>query len=192
MAVSASLKARLHTLYLEGTAPYAELVALSGLDRFQFQRLVKDEGWGPRPKPAAAKAETEARAETKAAPAKSKKKKASGGAAKAATSPKRQVAKSVTTKIALLQKIYETLWNELEKLHGQIGSKSQDRERASRALSQLVTTMEKAVTMQSAIKRDANKEKKPKDREALAHADDMRRKIADRLERLHRERMAQK
>ena len=53
MALSAALKARLERLYREGEAPYADLVTLSGLDRFAFQKLVRDEGWGARAKSAA-------------------------------------------------------------------------------------------------------------------------------------------
>ena len=91
-----------------------------------------------------------------------------------------------------MQKFYDTIWRELEKLDKQDGTKSQDRERASRAVSQLATSMEKAVSMHKAIERDKTREEKPKDREALAHAEDMRRKIAERLERLHSQRLAAK
>lgn len=186
MALSAALKARLERLYREGTVPYADLVKASKLARFEFQRLVEAERWGPRPKPAKAaqKQETERRVtgHAEGAPAPAADTKAGTG--------KRTKAASV--EIPLLQKIYQTIWGELEKLDQQSGSKSQDRERASRALSQLVTSMEKAVSMQKAIERDKTREAKPKDREALANADDLRRKIAERLERLHSQRLAAK
>ena len=49
---------------------------------------------------------------------------------------------------ALVQRVYNTIDGELEKLEKQKGLTSQDRERASRALSQMVNALEKAVEMQ--------------------------------------------
>jgi protein subunit release factor B len=89
---------------------------------------------------------------------------------------------------ALVQRVYNTIDGELTKLEKQKGLTSQDRERASRALSQMVNALEKAVEMQ----RDMTKRKATggdaKSKEALAHAEDLRREIAERLERLNRKR----
>ena len=89
---------------------------------------------------------------------------------------------------ALVQRVYNTIDGELTKLERQKGATSQDRERASRALSQMVNALEKAVEMQ----RDMTKRKTTggdaKSKEALAHAEDLRREIAERLERLNRKR----
>jgi hypothetical protein len=89
---------------------------------------------------------------------------------------------------ALVQRVYNTIDGELTKLEKQKGLTSQDRERASRALSQMVNALEKAVEMQ----RDMTKRKPTggdaKSKEALAHAEDLRREIAERLERLNRKR----
>lgn len=182
MALSAALKARLERQYRDGEVPYADLVKSSGLTRFEFQALVKQEGWGPRPKPGGSVTSGEETAET-AEPLAEKPK---------AASTRQKKATNLTIEIDLVQKIYRTLWSELKKLDKQEGSKSQDRERASRALSQLVTSMEKAVSMQKAIERNKTGDEKPKDREALANAEDLRRKIAERLERLHSQRLAAK
>jgi hypothetical protein len=88
----------------------------------------------------------------------------------------------------LVQRVYNTIDGELTKLEKQKGLTSQDRERASRALSQMVNALEKAVEMQ----RDMTKRKPTggdaKSKEALAHAEDLRREIAERLERLNRKR----
>lgn len=190
MALSAALKARLERLYCEGTVPYADLVKLSRLNRFGFQKLVEQEGWGARPK---ASSQPRKVAGGKSASADAPPGTAEDGADGAAAQPKADKRKKAPgLEISLVQKIYSTIWSELAKLDQQSGSKSQDRERASRALSQLVSSMEKAVSMQKAIERDKTREAKPKDREALANADDLRRKIAERLERLHSQRLAAK
>jgi hypothetical protein len=93
---------------------------------------------------------------------------------------------------ALVQRVYNTIDGELTKLEKHKGLTSQDRERASRALSQMVNALEKAVEMQ----RDMTKRKPTggdaKSKEALAHAEDLRREIAERLERLNRKRAAQR
>ena len=86
--------------------------------------------------------------------------------------------------IALVQRVYNTINLELTKLEEQIGTSSQDRERASRALSQMVNSLEKAVDMQRDIVKDKSRGSGVKDKEALAHAEDLRRQIADRLEKL--------
>jgi hypothetical protein len=90
----------------------------------------------------------------------------------------------------LVQHVYDAIDGELTKLEKQEGLKSQDRERASRALSQMVSSLEKAVDMQRKMTKDKKKGASPKDLEALRHADDMRKEIAERLERMRRGRHA--
>jgi hypothetical protein len=92
----------------------------------------------------------------------------------------------------LVQRVYNTIDGELSKLEAQKGASSQDRERASRALSQMVSSLEKAVEMQREIAKDVTKGGNAKDTEALRHAEDLRQKIADRLERLRLERSVEK
>ncbi|MGL4397678.1 MAG: hypothetical protein ACRCS9_14145 [Hyphomicrobium sp.] len=93
---------------------------------------------------------------------------------------------------ALVQRIYNTIDSELAKLELQKGVSSQDRERASRALAQMVASLEKAVDMQRAIAKDKSGRQRPSDKEALKHAESLRQQIADRLERLHGQRLAGK
>jgi hypothetical protein len=88
----------------------------------------------------------------------------------------------------LVQRVYKTIDLELTKLEKQKGASSQDRERASRALSQMVNSLEKAVDMQRELLRQSPTRSPAKDKEALRHAEDLRREIADRLERLNRKR----
>ncbi len=87
----------------------------------------------------------------------------------------------------LVQRIYDTIDGELTKLEEQAGTSSQDRERASRALAQMVNSLEKAVDMQRDIAK-SGKRASSKDKEALAHAEQLREEIAQRLERLNRKR----
>lgn len=89
---------------------------------------------------------------------------------------------------SLVQKVLRTINGELTKLDEHTGNSSQDRERASRALSQMVTSLEKAVGMQRQIERDKGSPNGAKDKEVLRHAEDLRRQIAERLERLNRQR----
>jgi hypothetical protein len=89
---------------------------------------------------------------------------------------------------ALVQRVYNTIDGELEKLEKQKGLTSQDRERASRALSQMVNALEKAVEMQREMTKRKATGGDAKSKEALAHAEDLRREIAERLERLNRKR----
>ncbi len=91
---------------------------------------------------------------------------------------------------ALVQRVYNTIDSELSKLEQQKGLTSQDRERASRALSQMVNALEKAVEMQRDIMKSKPAGSDARNKEALAHAEDLRREIADRLERLNRKRPA--
>jgi hypothetical protein len=113
-------------------------------------------------------------------------------AAKAATK-----AEAATTRVrakpgALVQRVYNTIDGELTKLEKQKGLTSQDRERASRALSQMVNALEKAVEMQREMTKRKSTGGDAKSKEALAHAEDLRREIAERLERLNRKRAPQR
>jgi hypothetical protein len=106
------------------------------------------------------------------------------------SSPKKPAAKKVTLKpIELVRRVYNTIDGELTKLEEQAGSTSQDRERASRALSQMVNSLEKAVEMQREITKDTTKGSGKKNKEELAHAEDLRRAIAERIERLQSKRL---
>ncbi|CCB65617.1 MULTISPECIES: hypothetical protein [unclassified Hyphomicrobium] len=97
--------------------------------------------------------------------------------------------KAGPTKRSLVQRVYNTIDGELTKLEKQKGLTSQDRERASRALSQMVNALEKAVEMQREMtKRKTTGAGGARTKEALAHAEDLRREIAERLERLNRKR----
>jgi hypothetical protein len=91
-----------------------------------------------------------------------------------------------------VQRVYNTIDGELTKLEKQKGLTSQDRERASRALSQMVNALEKAVEMQRDMTKTKSSGGDAKHKEALAHAEDLRREIADRLERLNRKRSPQR
>ena len=92
----------------------------------------------------------------------------------------------------LVQRVYNTIDGELTKLEKQKGLTSQDRERASRALSQMVNALEKAVEMQRVMTKRKPTGGDAKSKEALAHAEDLRREIAERLERLNRKRPPQR
>ncbi len=92
--------------------------------------------------------------------------------------------------ISLVLKVLRTIDGELMKLEQHTGKSSQDRERASRALSQMVTSLEKTVDMQRQIARDKNASSGTRDKEAMRTADDMRRRIAERVERLARDHRA--
>ena len=103
--------------------------------------------------------------------------------------PKTKSARKTAPKpIALLRHVCSTIEGELTKLDQQSGDTSQDRERASRALSQMVNSLEKTINMQSGITNDTTKGSSKKQEEELAHADDLRRQIAERIERLQQKR----
>ena len=61
----------------------------------------------------------------------------------------------------LVKRVYATIDTELTKLEQQKGASSQDRERASRALSQMVTSLEKAVEMQREITKEQGRKPRP-------------------------------
>ena len=119
---------------------------------------------------------------------------AAGSAERSSQSPTKSLAVSTTasrsapTKRSLVQRVYNTIDGELTKLEKQKGLTSQDRERASRALSQMVNALEKAVEMQREMTKRKTTGGDAKSKEALAHAEDLRREIAERLERLNRKR----
>ena len=119
---------------------------------------------------------------------------AAAAAVKSVTARVRKTTASGTTASvkpsALVQRVYKAIAGELGKLEQQTGLKSQDRERASRALAQMVNALEKAVDMQRAIIKSTAKGGNAKNKEALAHAEDLRREIAERLARLNRKRPA--
>jgi hypothetical protein len=144
------------------------------------------------PKTAKAKKHTKA---VKAAP-KTRTEKSKSKAAKDKTAAPVETgaeAKPATLRpILLVRRVYNTIDGELTKLENQTGASSQDRERASRALSQMVSSLEKAIDMQREMTKTAAKGSGTKDKEALAHAEDLRRTVAERIERLHRERLAGK
>lgn len=95
-----------------------------------------------------------------------------------------ETAKGSQTPRALVLKIYKTIDGELTKLEKQKGSTSQDRERASRALSQITSSLERAAEMQRELAKASSRGAKKSETEALRHAEDMRRQIAERIERL--------
>ena len=104
----------------------------------------------------------------------------------------RNASRRAPTKRSLVQRVYNTIDGELTKLEEQKGLTSQDRERASRALSQMVNALEKAVEMQREMTKRKATGGDAKSKEALAHAEDLRREIAERLERLNRKRTSQR
>ncbi|WP_339084324.1 hypothetical protein [Hyphomicrobium sp. ghe19] len=134
------------------------------------------------------------RAASKGASASKTKAVASDVAAKPARSgPARKTATPTRAKPnALVQRVYNTIDGELTKLEKQKGLTSQDRERASRALSQMVNALEKAVEMQRVMTKRKPTGGDAKSKEALAHAENLRREIAERLERLNHKRSSQR
>lgn len=111
----------------------------------------------------------------------------SAATAKASATAKTKAAVKRTAAVqprSLVQRVYRAIETELAKLEQQKGASSQDRERASRALSQMVNSLEKAIDMQRDIVKSTAPRAKAKDTEALRHAEDLRRQIAERLERL--------
>lgn len=179
--------------------PIAQIADQYGLTRGQLSQAAKQRGWPTRtqirssrglsgtPKAVAKRSP----AKTAAAPRKTSKA-AAGEAGQVASLAKtaKPRPKSVNAK-TLVNRIYSTIDKELSKLEQHDGESSQDRERASRALSQMVNSLEKAVDMQREItKAQGRAQASGKHKEALKHAEELRREIADRLERLQRKRTA--
>lgn len=183
----------------DAAVPVAQIADKHGLTAAQIKAAARAHGWptraqiksarasggsgrpaGKRPSktPAAKRKTVKAKQDAEAGP--------DGGPAETA----KPRAKSVNAK-TLVTRIYTTIDKELSKLEQHDGESSQDRERASRALSQMVTSLEKAVDMQREItKTQGRAQASGKDKEALKHAEELRREIADRLERLERKRQS--
>lgn len=166
--------------YADTSSSLDDIAARFGLTQAQLIAAARRLKWPPRTAPTSkAKA-----ARTKVAGSQSPratKAPAKQGTKRAAVRPK-----------DLVVRIYNTIDKELTKLEKQKGASSQDRERASRALSQMVSSLEKAVEMQREITKDKTPTINRRDKEALKHAEELRLEIADRLERLHRKRAAGK
>lgn len=150
-------------LYREGEAAISAIERQFGLSKGTLSRRARKLGWA-RPKAAKPKA---SQPETDKAPA--------------------QVAKTIKP-LGLVKRIYNTIDKELTKLEEQRGASSQDRERASRALSQMVSSLEKAVEMQREMTKESGRKASGTDKEALKDAEDLRRDIAERIERLRKQR----
>lgn len=173
--------------YRDPSISVAVIVDRFGLTLGELRKAAREQGWPTREaikKKAAAKPGTAARRAAKRTPAKNKK------VPPPVVRP--ETAKAIKP-LGLVKRIYNTIDKELNKLEEHAGPSSQDRERASRALSQMVSSLEKAVEMQREITREqGRKDASGKNTEALKHAEELRREIADRLERLHRQRDAAK
>lgn len=167
--------------YADASSSLDDIAARFGLTQADLTAAARRRKWPPRTAPASkAKA-----ARTKDA--------GSGDPRTAAKAPvKRAVKRAAVRPKDLVVRIYNTIDKELTKLEKQKGASSQDRERASRALSQMVSSLEKAVEMQREITKDKTPTVNRRDKEALKHAEELRLEIADRLERLHRKRAAGK
>lgn len=163
--------------YADATTSLDDIAGRFGLTQIQLSSAARRYGW-----PARAGIRKSHKASPRAkAPAR--------GSRKSTEATKRVV--SVKPK-DLVMRIYNTIDKELTKLEKQKGASSQDRERASRALSQMVSSLEKSVEMQREITKDKKSTGSRRDKEALKHAEDLRLEIADRLERLHRKRVTGK
>lgn len=210
MAVSQTSLDDVLRRYGESQEPVNDLAEEAGLNPIAFVRLARERGYPTREERklaerAAAAIGQPARKRTKSKP-KSKAKVKTGHAATARAKPQTTVSPKIADgektappatggklavkpaararPLALLQRVYNTIDGELTKLEAQTGVSSQDRERASRALSQMVSSLEKATEMQREISKDKNRGGGAKAKEALRHAEDLRRQIAERLERL--------
>jgi hypothetical protein len=166
-------------LYADPTIKSGAIAEKIGWHTVQLNRLASAQGWGPRPKLAGTtskvrKPNTEKPKAVKPPPV--------TGAAVA------KIKSRAPKPIALLRHVCSTIEGELTKLDRQNGDTSQDRERASRALSQMVNSLEKTIGMQSEVTKDTAKGSNTKQKDELAHADDLRRQIAERLERLQQKR----
>jgi hypothetical protein len=112
--------------------------------------------------------------------------------AKTATKTKKTAEKPKAKPKGLVQHVFDTLDGELTKLEGQIGETSQDRERASRALSQMVSSLKNTVEMQHEMERRAKRSGKVKDKQEAARAEEKRRELAERIDCLKRKQRARK
>ena len=158
---SAEAWAKAEQQYADQNIEVSEIAKLVGLAPIQLALAAKARGWPLRTVPKAVQRTSRAKAAATQPPA--------------SKSPKPTV---------LLQHVYKTIEGELHKLDEHTGKSSQDRERASRALSQMVNSLEKAIDMQRDMAKRTKRASSAKDKQELAHAEDLRRTIADRLARL--------
>lgn len=182
----------------DGAIPVAQIADRHGLTTGQIRQAAKARGWPARGEIKSAQAGSRRKAAAKRGPAKKsavrrgtpKAAEAEAGQRALPANTTKPRARAVNAK-TLVTRIYTTIDKELSKLEQHDGESSQDRERASRALSQMVSSLEKAVDMQREItKAQGRAQASGKDKEALKHAEELRREIADRLERLQRKRSA--
>ena len=92
----------------------------------------------------------------------------------------------------LLQHVFGTIEGELKKLDSHKGASSQDRERARGRYRKWSTVWRKPSRCNARLPKPTPRGARPRIRKQLAHAEDLRRAIAERLERLHSKRDARK
>lgn len=184
-AVPAATWAQAQNMYADRAVDLTDIAKLVGLAPIQLALAAKARGWPPRP-PRARRTGTVKQAAPKSP-------KPATAAAKTSSKPPSNTPSTPSPKpTALLQQVYKTIEGELRKLDDHTGKSSQDRERASRALSQMVNSLEKAIDMQREMTKRTAKGRNAKDKQELAHAEDLRRAIAERLDRLNGQRNAGK
>ncbi len=179
-AVTAAAWAKAEKQYPDRSIPLRDIADLVGLAPIQLSQEAKRRGWPLRttPRLPAGSTKESRKAQSKTLPA--------GSTEESRKAPTKNPQSRNPT--LLVQRVYNTIDGELTKLEQQTGVSSQDRERASRALAQMVNSLEKAVEMQREMTKATAKGSGTKNKEALAHAEDLRRAIAERLERLQRQR----
>jgi hypothetical protein len=173
--------------YADASRPLAEIAARFGLTPMRIGAKAKREGWPAR------KAKTASVKRTKKAPVKRTKTAKPEGGAPAASRP----AGSLPTRgaqRALIGRLYRAISLKLEHMEKRMASgearSAQDEERESRALATLINNFEKVTEAVAGLdnERDATRAAG----RAGADAERMRREIAERLERLHDQRLAQR
>ncbi len=169
-AASAAAWAKAEKLYADPEVKYAEIAEVVGLAPIQFSLAAKKRGWPPR-----IASQSKGKSKNKTKPGRAKK-------------TKQQTGASDDAPALLVHSVYKTITSELKKLKLQQGDTSQDRERASRALSQMVNSLGKAIDMHREMTKTPANGSGPEQKDQIAHAEDLRREIAERLERLQRER----
>jgi hypothetical protein len=171
------LWAEVRQRYPDRSYKLSEIAELVGLSTISLSLEAKRRGWPMRTEPKAKTSKT-----------KTSKTKTSKPGAASSQLPAKEKPKKAPKESDLLGHVRSTIEGELTKLDKQTGDTSQDRERASRALSQMVNSLEKAIDMQREIAKDTTKGAAKKNKEELAHAEDLRRAIAERIEGLQRKR----
>ena len=195
MQVSKTLLEDILRRYGCGEGQVNDLAKEAGMLRAYFLKLAQDRGIPSRAaqelaKRAAAKADRETAAGQAKDDADRNPKPVPAAKAVKRKSKKRKL-KPKAKPPGLVQHVLNTIESELTKLDKQTGDTSQDRERASRALKQMVASLETAVEMQRDFEKDKTRGGGAKDKEALAHAEDLRRKIVERIESLRLQRLSQ-